>query len=363
MKVLAFMDTQVMSGPARQLCATGRALRETGIDFRVLAVLYGEATRSAFTDALSAHDIPILVARATGRINRAFLGSVAAALAEFAPDILQTHSYRPAFSAMLLRTRASAWRWIGFFHGHTNEDFKVRLYNVVDRLALARADRIVVVADSQRARFAGHRKLRQIANAVIPMAAAARAFDASSLQALSRPCIGYIGRLSHEKGVDLLLDAFAVLPSPRANASLVIVGDGPMRDVLAGQVARLGLEERVHFLGPVDDMKTLYEMLDLLALPSRSEGMPNVLLEASSFDLPMVATDVGDVGSILRGGAGTLVPAGDIAALASGMDHALAHGREPTAAVARKNVARRYSPQQRVSAHLALYDDLMQERR
>lgn len=112
-----------------------------------------------------------------------------------------------------------------------------------------------------------------------------------------------ITRLSREKGVDVLLEAWARLTRRYGyqDLSLTIVGDGPLREQAFRLSQELTLEKSVFFLGMVEDISNCLEKGDLFVLPSRSEGMSNALLEAMSYGLPCVATNVGGNSELLRG--------------------------------------------------------------
>jgi glycosyltransferase involved in cell wall biosynthesis len=212
-------------------------------------------------------------------------------------------------------------------------------------------------------RVARSGRLEQIYNAVIPSPNAEG--DAPlAVAALPRPRLGVVGRLSHEKGVDVLLEAFGRVRAERPTSALVVAGDGPERANLEAQASRLGLAEAVTFLGTVLPVEPLYPTLDLVVLPSRSEGLPNVLLEALRADVPVVATRVGAVPEVLEGSAaGLMAPPDDPAALADVILEALAvaadPGRGAAAAQARGEVVRRFSLDARVRAHRALYDAVL----
>ncbi|GGF76074.1 glycosyl transferase [Azorhizobium oxalatiphilum] len=143
--------------------------------------------------------------------------------------------------------------------------------------------------------------------------------------------VGAAGRLEDVKGQDVLLEAMAQVP----DALLVLAGDGSKRGALEAQAARLGLADRVIFLGYRSDMETVYPAFDLAVLPSRNEGLPLSVLEAQACDIPMVATDVGSVREGLAPGASRLVPSLDPAAMAAAITDLLAHppGTRPRAFV------------------------------
>jgi glycosyltransferase involved in cell wall biosynthesis len=141
-----------------------------------------------------------------------------------------------------------------------------------------------------------------------------------------------IGALSPEKRVGDAIAAVATLP----DVHLLVVGDGPERADLAARAAAAA-PGRVQFAGTLPGPDAALAAADLLVLPSRTEGMPGVLIEAGLAGVAAVATDVGGVGQIVRDGeTGVLVPPGDVAALADGVGRALARGHELGAAARRR---------------------------
>jgi len=171
-----------------------------------------------------------------------------------------------------------------------------------------------------------------------------------------------VGRLSPEKGVDLFLEACAVLVRKGIAFSAIVAGDGPGRARLEAQRARLGLETCVQFVGQVSNVDVIYDNLDLLVLPSRSEGLPNALLEAMRADVPIVATAVGAIPDVVgSSSAARLVAPGSVAALADAMERALIHGDPPEAQDARREVVSRLSLERRVEALVQLYRELVEQ--
>jgi len=136
-------------------------------------------------------------------------------------------------------------------------------------------------------------RVRYIANGIDLGRFAARAAPRAPGDA---PVIGTVAGLRAEKNVSRLLRAFALVPPP---ARLVIVGDGPERAALQAEAQSLGIAGHVRFTGHIDDPAPLYAGFDVFALSSDTEQMPLSVIEAMAAGLPVVATDVGDVRSML----------------------------------------------------------------
>lgn len=123
--------------------------------------------------------------------------------------------------------------------------------------------------------------------------------------------IGSIGRLSKEKGFDLLIDAVAELINEGLDAKLIIAGQGPEEVHLRRQIQNLGMQDRISLDGFCKDTREFYESLDLFVLSSHREGLPNVVLEAMSTGTPVIATKVDGVPRIITDGLdGILIDAG-----------------------------------------------------
>lgn len=128
--------------------------------------------------------------------------------------------------------------------------------------------------------------------------------------------VGAVGRLHQQKGFDVLIGAVARVPGSR----LVLVGDGPERLPLQRLAAELGIADRVEVTGWTSSATAYLPTFDVLALPSRYEGLPLVLLEGMLVGNAIVATGVGSIPDGLRDGeTGLLVPVDDVAALAAAL--------------------------------------------
>ncbi len=116
------------------------------------------------------------------------------------------------------------------------------------------------------------------------------------------PVIGSAFRMSEEKRPLLWVDTAAVIARRQSRAHFIVYGDGPMRTDMQERAARVGIADRLHLPGREDEIGSCYKAMDVVLLTSRHEGLPNVLLEAQSLGVPVVAPDVGGVGETIADG-------------------------------------------------------------
>ena len=172
----------------------------------------------------------------------------------------------------------------------------------------------------------------------------------------------FVGRLAGIKGVPVLLAALADLAARRPAARLALVGDGPERAAIEAEAARLGVAERVEFLGYLGQAEVAAELArsDLFVLPSFAEGVPVVLMEAMASGLPVVATRVAGVGELVEDGvAGRLVAPGDIASLTAAIEALLAdpERRAAMGRAGRAKVEAEFDVRREAARLAALFDD------
>jgi len=167
--------------------------------------------------------------------------------------------------------------------------------------------------------------------------------------------IGAQGRLTAQKGFDLLIEAVGTLLERGLRPQVLIAGDGPER----ARLERLASGLPVTFLGFVDDTSSLLSASDVFCLPSRFEGLPFALLEAMMCGIPCVASRVGDVPEAL-GDAGLTVPTEDVGALASALGRLLTSSdlRRDLGAAARARAERQFSIQRMIQATVEVYGEV-----
>lgn len=136
--------------------------------------------------------------------------------------------------------------------------------------------------------------------------------------------IGSMGRLSEEKGFDLLIEASCRLLQEGVPLRLVIAGEGPLREQLEDRIARSGFANQIKLIGFQQNTKAFYESLDTFVLSSHREGLPNVVLEAMSVGTPVLATRVGAVERVVQHGQnGLLMESGSTEQIYNGLKRLL----------------------------------------
>lgn len=249
------------------------------------------------------------------------------------------------------------------------------VYEWLDALCLRRAQAVVIVNSVMRSHprlqaIAGHR-LHVINNGIPPADTDKESSGPPLPQELldfagQGTCIVALGRLSEEKGFPFLIRAVGELVANGRDARLVIFGEGPQRHELEQLVEQLGLSARVRMPGFVVDGARFLPYFSCFVLPSLTEGLPMVLLEAMEAGLPIVASRVGGIPEVLdHGNCGLLVPAGEVAPLRDAL-LTLVENREQVKirvqrARARERVRTRYSSKVMAQHYLTVYQRAVDE--
>lgn len=188
------------------------------------------------------------------------------------------------------------------------------------RLVAALASRIVFNSEQVRREYENDYHYPRQKGMVIPNAVDAPMLEPPAGRSDRPIVIGYVGRLSREKRLDVLVDAFAALKT-RRDARLAFWGDGPEEAALRERVRALGVADRVQWHGTVEDVWPAYEACDIVTLCSPRESSSNMILEAMAAGRAVVVTGVGGLAELVgEGRNGLIVPPGDPPALARALE-------------------------------------------
>jgi len=317
------------------------------------------ADRHPFIGQLEALGVPVtrVVVGARGYLRE--YRSLSALVARLQPGVVHTHGYRADVIGGMV-ARAHHVPTVSTVHGFTGGGIRNRLYERMQSLALRRADAVIVVSAPlvRRLTEAGvpREKIHCVPNGFT------KAVDTLTREAARRRLgigtetlvAGWVGRLSREKGADVMLDALAET-DPRWHLS--IIGEGPEFDRLQQQAATLRITDRIAWHGPIANAGSMLTAFDAFVLSSRTEGTPIALLEAMNAGVPIVATGVGGVPDVVGPSHALLVPAEQPEMIAKALSEL---ERNPSAASdrsirARERLLESFSPATWLSAIDAVY--------
>jgi len=255
------------------------------------------------------------------------------------PDVIHTHGYvADVFGSLLNR---SDFCLISTVHGFTGGNWKNLLYERLQRRAFRRFDAVVGVSrpisklliDSGCAR----NRVHAITNAWSPTEPALDAASARVTLGLAAGAfnIGWVGRVSYEKGLDVLVDALPAVSD--LELMLTVIGEGNERENVQRRAEQLNVSTRIRWTGVIDNAAQLLPAFDAVVISSRTEGTPIVLLEAISAGVPLITAAVGGIPDLVSSQEALLVPPDNPAALAAGLRSVYS---DPKAAASRASCAR-----------------------
>ena len=287
------------------------------------------------------------------------------------PAIWHGHDYKTNLLGLMLVRAGCPMQLVTTVHGWVKQTPRTPLYYRIDKWCLPRYRHVYCVSADQieacRGLGIAGERLFLLDNGIdVSIFSRCRTTQQAREGWLrvgeGRLLIGAMGRLSAEKGFDRLIRVVAAKVADGAAIELVIAGDGDQRASLEHLIVDLGMTSRIRLVGFCEDVKRYYESLDLFVLSSLREGLPNVLLEAMSFGLPVVSTRVAGVPRLIdHGRNGWLVDCDDEVAL-SGAITALLEDRplrDRLGVAGRRTVERRFSFAERARHQCLRYSELL----
>lgn len=296
-----------------------------GHTVRVASVLSPGAGAHPFVEALARSNIPTDTIRVGARSYVAERAAIGALCDRQRPDIVHTHGYRPdVVDGGVARGRKIAV--VSTCHGFIESGLRARAYHWLQRRALRSFDAVVAVSSpiEKTLREAGipTEKISLVPNAYLPTGEALSREEARRTLAVPNgTMVGWVGRLSVEKGLDVALQALSRLDRP--DVYLVVIGEGREEASLRDLARSLGVADRVLWRGAIANAQRLFAAFDAFLLSSWTEGTPMVLLEAMAANVPIVATEVGGVPDVIDSSSAQLVAAGDAPGIALALTAAL----------------------------------------
>jgi len=370
-RILHLRTSNFVGGPERQLLRSGDYEREGPLEL-IFGTLIDESEGREFAGAVQEAGLKLLRLPAGTIGDIGALSSLVGYIRAHSIALICTHGYQADILGTLAGLRCCipiAW----FLRGWTGEDWKVRLYEKLDRTLMPLATRVVCLSNTQADQLASRRgvarNIRVVHNAVEVRSISdegRRELRLRLRMRLGLPNESHIvataGRLSPEKGTAYFLQAIPMIAKCCPMAHFVIFGSGPLKAQLEETAQRLGLGLSVRFAGFVPDFTELLPGVDVMVNPSLSEVMPNVVLESMAVGVPVVATNVGGVAEIAGPDeAIALVPPAEPSAMARVVSDLL-HDPDRIAELGRAGQLRvrgAFSPTSQQTQLRALYQELV----
>jgi glycosyltransferase involved in cell wall biosynthesis len=378
------MEATVVNGAAKTLLNFCDSVRQSPgslpLEIAIVTFHRGEITpgkpANAFVEAVEAHGIRAIVIPERYRFDRRAFKALREAVRAEAPDLLQTNNVK-SHAMVKMAGLHREFPWLAFHHGYTMPDFKMKLYNQLDRWSLPSADQVIAVCGPFRDQLTAMGVPRSRIRVLHNSASAADSVPDALVEEIRRrfglpregpKLLVTIGRLSFEKGHADLLHALRQLRDTRPELlwKLVMVGSGPEENNLRELARKIGLQSHIVFTSHQTNVLPFYGLADAMILPSHTEGSPHVVLEAMSTGVPIVATSVGGVPEILTDGeSALLVPARDADAMSSAIAKLLDSPDIARAMVAkaRETLVCNFSHEAYRTSMLAIYDELLRPAR
>ncbi len=361
-------DTRALYGAEQATIRLIEGLVAAGISVRALLLHETRlgAGGSPLAEALR-RTVPVAEIPVRGRFSRSAIGKIRDVVAQERIDVLHSTGYKADWHAAIASKQGRLFPVVGTVHGWLFRwDWKERLFQALNVAALRRFSRVIVLCDFYerylRRCGLGPLQIARIptglrADAVVSRNEARTLWDAPGAVFT----FGLLGRLSEEKNHALLLRAVARLArdleaSPRS-WRVLIAGNGPLREKLRRQIARLGLADRVELADwmPAADF---FRRVHVLVQCSRVENQPLSVMEAMAWMRPTIATRAGGLPELVQDGeTGCLVRKGRVRALAGAMKECLVAPEKAHAAGlrARDRLERDFSFDRMIRDHIGLY--------
>ncbi|HEV2710975.1 MAG TPA: glycosyltransferase family 4 protein [Edaphobacter sp.] len=302
----------------------------------------------------------------SGQIDRTVGSSIRELVARTEADVVHAHGYK-ADVYVYRALRGTETPFVSTCHNWLKGNLMVSLYGAVDRFVLRNYDGVVAVSEEVRARLRKSGvcsdKIHLIQNGIDlrPFAKATPSLRTASERENSL-LVGWIGRLSKEKGVDIFLRASKQVLARLSSTRFVIVGDGPDLDKTNSLIDELGIRSNVSLAGRRENMASVYASLDLMVSSSRQEGLPMAILEGMASGLPLVATAVGDVPMVvIDGSTGAVVRSEDVKLLADAMIQLLQDGklRDCFGTAGKRLVKEQFSAERMATNYMDVYSEVI----
>lgn len=360
-------DSSGIFGAERVVLTIAKNIDRDRFDLKLLCLKRADGRSDKLIGQARDLGINVKTVDLNGRFNLDAIGKIRTILVENKIHLLHSHDFKCDFYSFLASI-GTGIRRITTAHGSTRDSFLKKCYLFCDEQIIYRGfDRIIAVSEDLRRVFnkkgIPDSKISVIQNGLdFELLKNGKSSDAPLDIPSEKTVFAVIGRLYPDKGHKYFLNAIRNVIKKHPNTFAIIVGDGPSRNDIRHQIQHLDLEKHVRLCGVRSDMQSVYDRIDSLVVPSLTEGLPYVLLEAMANNVPIIATSVGDIPVLIQNDkSGRLVPPADVAAMTKSMEDLLEESVHTALMVQKANeiVFKRFSAERMVREIEDLYLELL----
>ena len=360
-KVIHLIDSGGFFGAEQMLIDLIIAQRSLGLDAVLGSIALPNESPKAIEQKAQALGLPWVRFELVNRPSLASTRQLVTYITQQQFQLAHSHGYKASILLALYPRFLRKFPVIATVHGATSQKLnKMYLYQLVDKLAQKLLQGRISVF--------GHYWLKRglcgyqgsIPNGLGEPVSDWQPEPELQVYLSKYKVIGSVGRLSPEKGFDLLIDAFNQVQKKDPELRLVLMGSGRLKQCLQAQIERLGLSQKVWLTGYKNNAAAYIPAFHLFVNSSYTEGLPMTLLEAMRASVPIVASKVGGIPALLNHGKlGTLVVAGNVQELADGIEKGLAEPSVLLAQHANQEFESEYRSEIMAQRYIDLYERLL----
>jgi glycosyltransferase involved in cell wall biosynthesis len=324
--ILHIRDSSGIYGSERVILTLGSHINKAQFNFSLLCLRRQNGKSDPIISLAKKKSIDVSTVDVEGKLDIKAIFKIRKLIKEKNISIIHSHDFKSNFYGLAASVNLGIVRIVSA-HGSTRDSLMKQLYLFMDEWIVYRFfDRIIAV--SYRLYLDLIKKHNKDKVIVIQ-----NGLDINLLEYhgdsketplpinIDKAVFAVIGRLYPDKGHAYFLEALSIVYKINSNIIGFIIGDGPEKSHIENMILEMGLNNIVHLCGVRHDMSYVYRNVDCLVIPSLTEGLPYVLLEAMAMGLPVLATSVGDIPLLIRNGeTGYLVPSGNAQDLANCMN-------------------------------------------
>jgi glycosyltransferase involved in cell wall biosynthesis len=299
MKVLHLIDSGGLYGAEQMLLALVSEQIKQGLEPIILSCGEINEGTKALEHEVIKRDLPFITWRMKAGLNIKGSWEIAKVAKKENINVIHSHGYKFNVLFALLPRILCNIPIVSTVHGYVVADrfSAMWLYQALDKFCLSRMQAVIFVSQETQKLFNKLKKSYVVQNGITTEPVSKQSINRFKNKKIK---LVAIGRLAKEKGFEYLIKAVQIAKFQGREFELDIMGTGPEEAYLKGLVSKAGLEEQIKFLQFIDNPSRYFDNYDLLVMPSLTEGLPITLLEAIRENLPVLATDVGEIPYVIN---------------------------------------------------------------